>query len=149
MDAHNIDISVISIGNPWLDIVDPHEAAQKAREINDDMNASCLEYPGRLFMFGALPLSGTVEEIVAEVHRLRGLSCVRGVVMGMGGLGKGLDDERLDTVYAALQEEEMTVFLHPHYGLRADVYGPRAAEYGHVLPLALGYVQPSPTPRNV
>lgn len=100
-------------------------------------------------MFGALPLSGTVEEIVAEVHRLRGLNCVRGVVMGMGGLGKGLDDERLDTVYAALQEEEMIVFLHPHYGLQADVYGPRAAEYGHVLPLALGYVQPSPTSRNV
>lgn len=140
MDAHNIDISVISLANPWLDIVDPSEAAQKAREINDEMNAMCMQYPGRLFMFGALPLKGTLEETVAEIKRLHGLSCVRGVVMGTGGLGKGLDDLELDAVYAALQEEEMTVFLHPHYGLPAEVYGPRVADYGHVLPLALGYV---------
>lgn len=140
MDAHEIDISVISLANPWLDIVEPSEAAQRACEINDEMNSMCLQYPGRLFMFGALPLKGTLEETVLEIKRLRGLSCVRGVVMGTGGLGNGLDDQKLDAVYAALQEEELTVFLHPHYGLPAEVYGPRAAEYGHVLPLALGYV---------
>lgn len=140
MDAHGIDISVISLANPWLDIVDSSEATQRAHEINDGMNASCLEYPGRLFMFGALPMSGSVEEMVAEVRRLKGLNCVRGVVMGTGGLGKGLDDLRMEPIYEVLQEEAMTVFLHPHYGLLAEEYGPRAAEYGLVLPLALGYV---------
>ena len=30
-------------------------------------------------------------------------------------------------------------FYIPHYGLPSSVYGPRASEYGHVLPLALGF----------
>lgn len=143
MDQHGIDISVISLANPWLDFLPPAEATEKAREINNDMNTTCGQYPGRLFTFGTLPLSASVEEIVTEVHRLKRLKWMRGVVMGTSGLGKGLDDQRLDAVYAALQETRQTLFLHPHYGLPAEVYGPRAAEYGHVLPLALGY---SPLP---
>ena len=43
-------------------------------------------------------------------------------------------------IFEALAEAQLTVFLHPHYGLPNEVYGPRAsAEYGHVLPLALGF----------
>lgn len=143
MDAHGIDISVISLANPWLDFLDPSEAVRKAVGINDDMNATCLQYPGRLFAFGTLPLSASVDEIVGEVGRLRELACIRGVIMGTSGLGRGLDDERLNPVWKALQENNMTIFLHPHYGLPAEVYGPRAAEYGHVLPLALGLTTPS------
>jgi len=64
---------------------------------------------------------------------------MRGVIMGTSGLGRGLDDPALEPVWAALQETETLLFLHPHYGLPNDVYGPRAGEYGHVLPLALGF----------
>lgn len=92
-------------------------------------------------MFAALPLSASMEEVVAEVRRLGGLKTVRGVIMGTGGLGSGLDDERLGPVWGALEEAGLTVFLHPHYGLLGEVWGPRAAEYGHVLPLALGYAK--------
>lgn len=139
MDQHNIDISVVSLANPWLDFLPPSEAAEKARVINDDMDSTCGLYPGRLYAFGALPLSGTVEEITDEIRRLKGLPWMRGIVMGTSGLGKGLDDERLNPVYEALQETGQTMFLHPHYGLPAEVYGPRASDYGHVLPLALGF----------
>ena len=59
--------------------------------------------------------------------------------MGTSGIGKGLDDPELDPVWAALESSKKTVFLHPHYGLPNDVYGPRANDYGHVLPLALGF----------
>ncbi|KAI5840181.1 hypothetical protein DFP73DRAFT_559094 [Morchella snyderi] len=139
MDQHNIDISVVSLANPWLDFLPPSEAAATARLINDDMDASCGLYPGRLYAFGTLPLSASVEEITEEIRRLKGMSWIRGVVMGTSGLGNGLDDERLDPVYEALQETGQTMFLHPHYGLPTEVYGPRASEYGHVLPLALGF----------
>jgi predicted TIM-barrel fold metal-dependent hydrolase len=141
MDAHGIDISVISLANPWLDFLPPSTAASTARELNDAMDATCGEYPGRLFAFGALPMSASVEEIVDEVKRLATLKYMRGVVMGTSGLGSGLDDERLDKVYEALEETGQVVFLHPHYGLPKEVFGPRQSEYGLVLPLALGYVQ--------
>lgn len=139
MDHHDIDISVISLANPWLDFLPSTDAAPTAKKINDGMNELCALYPGRLFAFGTLPLSGTAPEIVAEVKRLKGLKYMRGVIMGTSGLGEGLDDARLDPMWAILQETQTVMFLHPHYGLPNEVYGARASEYGHVLPLALGF----------
>ncbi|RMZ70399.1 uracil-5-carboxylate decarboxylase [Pyrenophora seminiperda CCB06] len=139
MDLHKIDKSVISLANPWLDFLPPEEAGAAAKEINDDVNAQCGLYPGRLYFFATLPLSASTEVIVAEIERLKGLKYARGVIMGTSGLGQGLDDKALDPVYAALEQNKHVIFLHPHYGLPAEVYGPRASEYGHVLPLALGF----------
>ncbi|QIW94946.1 hypothetical protein AMS68_000464 [Peltaster fructicola] len=139
MDQHRIDISVISLANPWLDFVDPAEASNMARLVNDNMNQLCAESGGRLYAFGTLPLSAPVAEIVQEIKRLATLKYMRGVIMGTSGCGKGLDDPALDDVYEALQTNGQFIFLHPHYGLPSSLYGPYANDYGHVLPLALGF----------
>ncbi|KAF7680758.1 hypothetical protein GT037_002409 [Alternaria burnsii] len=139
MDLHKIDKSVISLANPWLDFLPAEEAGDAAKKINDDVNDQCSQYPGRLYFFGTLPLSASPEAITAEIERLSTLKYARGVIMGTSGLGQGLDDENLDPVYAALEKHQQLIFLHPHYGLPTSVYGPRASEYGHVLPLALGF----------
>jgi aminocarboxymuconate-semialdehyde decarboxylase len=138
MDQHGINISVISQANPWLDFLSASEAPGAAVEINDDINNMCGQYPGRLFAFGTLPVSAGAEACVQEVKRLKGLKWMRGVVLGTGGMGQGLDDLNMESVYTALEEAHLPVFLHPHYGLPSQVYGPRADEYGHVLPLAMG-----------
>ncbi|KAI9051320.1 hypothetical protein LZ554_004367 [Drepanopeziza brunnea f. sp. 'monogermtubi'] len=139
MDTHSIDISVISLANPWLDWVPQDEAAKAAQQINDEVNSECEKFPGRLFAFGSLPLSGGAAAIAQEIQRLKGLRYMRGVILGTTGLGKGLDDPELVPVFQALQDVQMPVFLHPHYGLPGSVWGERAGEYGHVLPLALGF----------
>lgn len=139
MDTHGIDISVISLANPWLDFVPSDEALKTAMKVNDDVEAQCAKYPGRLFGFGTLPLSGPVDGVVTEIRRLKGSKYMRGIIMGTSGLGRGLDDPALDPVYKALEETQTLMFLHPHYGLPGSVYGPRANDYGHVLPLALGF----------
>jgi len=139
MDLHKIDKSVISLANPWLDFLPASEAGPAAKEINDNVNEQCGQYPGRLYFFATLPLSAEPEVVAQEIERLASLEYARGVIMGTSGLGEGLDDEKLDVVYAALEKNKQLIFLHPHYGLPADVYGPRASEYGHVLPLALGF----------
>jgi predicted TIM-barrel fold metal-dependent hydrolase len=139
MDTHKIDKSVISLANPWLDFLPAEEAGETAKRINDDMDSLCAKYPGRLYAFGTLPLSAPAETIVAEIERLAGMKHMRGVIMGTSGLGNGLDDAALDPIYAALEKHNQMIFLHPHYGLPSAVYGPRANEYGHVLPLALGF----------
>jgi predicted TIM-barrel fold metal-dependent hydrolase len=139
MDQHKIDKSVISLANPWLDFLPKEEAGDAARKINDDVNEICAGYPGRLYAFGTLPLSADADTIVKEVERLSGLKYMRGVIMGTSGLGNGLDDPALDPVWAAIEKAGQMIFLHPHYGLPKEVYGPRGNEYGHVLPLALGF----------
>ncbi|TAQ87424.1 hypothetical protein B7494_g4255 [Chlorociboria aeruginascens] len=139
MDKHSIDISVISLANPWLDWVPASEAREAARGINDEVDEVCAQFPGRLFAFATLPLSGGREVIVPEIERLQGLKFMRGVILGTTGLGKGLDDPELLPVFEALQAAKLPVFLHPHYGLPSSVWGDRANDYGHVLPLALGF----------
>ena len=109
MDAHGIDISVISLANPWLDWLPPEGAADIARNINDDMERTCAEHEGRLYAFGTLPLSAPVEEVVQEVERLANLRHMRGIIMGTSGLGSGLDDPDLNPIYAALEMHEQLV----------------------------------------
>ncbi|KAL4751986.1 hypothetical protein BDW72DRAFT_79900 [Aspergillus terricola var. indicus] len=156
MRQHGINCSVISLANPWLDFVEPAEVQTWAERINDDLEKTCatvnkaadpgntltLDQKETLFAIGALPLSApNSEPVVAEIKRLKTLEHLRGVIMGTSGLGKGLDDAKLDPVWEALQETETLMFLHPHYGLPDEAYGgPEATgRYGHVLPLALGF----------
>jgi aminocarboxymuconate-semialdehyde decarboxylase len=139
MDTHSIDISVISLANPWLDWVPAAEAAKAAAGINNEVNEECGKFPGRLFAFGTLPLSGGKDIIITEIARLKELKYIRGIILGTTGLGKGLDDPELLPIFQALQDAELPIFLHPHYGLPGSVWGERASDYGHVLPLALGF----------
>ncbi|KAK3680142.1 hypothetical protein LTR78_000519 [Recurvomyces mirabilis] len=106
MSKHNIDISVLSLANPWLDWLPPDSAAETARKVNDDVERMCSEHEGKLFAFGTLPLSAPADEIVAEIDRLVTLPHHRGIVMGTSGLGSGLDDPELDPLYASLEKHE-------------------------------------------
>ena len=139
MEKHGIDISIVSLANPWLDWLPSSEAADTARKVNDEVERMCAEHAGKLYAFGTLPLSAPAEGVVAEIERLSTLKHHRGIIMGTSGLGNGLDDPALDPIYAALEKHEQLVFLHPHYGLPTSVYGERASDYGHVLPLAIGF----------
>ncbi|KAL6924479.1 hypothetical protein ACHAPO_003700 [Fusarium lateritium] len=140
MDTHKIDISVISLANPWLDFLDPSESGSIAESVNQEFSRMCGEHPRRLFFFGTLPLTANLETILESIKYLPTLKYCRGVILGTSGLGKGLDDPNLLPIFEALARADLTVFLHPHYGLPNHVWGPRAsAEYGHVLPLALGF----------
>lgn len=109
MATHGIDISVISLANPWLDWLPSQEAAETARKVNDDVERMCAEHPGKLFAFGTLPLSAPADQVVEEIKRLKSLPHMRGIVMGTSGLGAGLDDPALDLIYAALEEQEQLI----------------------------------------
>lgn len=91
METHGIDISVISLANPWLDWLPAESAAETARVVNDDVERMCGEHEGKLYAFGTLPLSASADEVVNEIERLKSLKHCRGVVMGTSGLGSGLE----------------------------------------------------------
>jgi predicted TIM-barrel fold metal-dependent hydrolase len=156
MQQHGIDCSVISLANPWLDFLEPLEAQKWAEQINNDLEVTCAKHnastnpdktlplQGRstLFAFAALPLSAPSPQIIVdEIKRLKTLPHIRGVIMGTSGLGSGLDDDRLGPIWATLEETQLLLFLHPHYGLPSEAFGGAEAtgRYGHVLPLALGF----------
>jgi predicted TIM-barrel fold metal-dependent hydrolase len=151
MATHGITASIISLANPWLDFLEPATALPTAKQINEDLDSACGAQNSkstagtdkhatlRLYAFASLPLSAPMDDILSAIKHVSDLPHTRGVILGTSGLGNGLDDQAMEPVWAALAAEKIPVFLHPHYGLPMSTFGPRAGDYGHVLPLALGF----------
>lgn len=148
MTLHGINVSVVSLANPWLDFIPSSESPKWAQTINNELEDACVDFSTqpsnsicRLFAFGTLPFSASAEEISAEIIRLKTLPHLKGIIMGTTGLGCGLDDSALDPIWQSLQATATIVFLHPHYGLPDTAFGDPeiVARSGHVLPLALGF----------
>ncbi|KAF9464359.1 hypothetical protein BDZ94DRAFT_1216363 [Collybia nuda] len=146
MDRHGIDVSVVSTANPWLDFLSASQAQILASELNDDLEQYCSTSPDvpdvsikRLYGFGLLPLVPdiTTASLLHAVDQISNLPHLRGLIMGTRGIGKGLDDEALDPVWAAIEKAGLVVFIHPHYGVDGKSWGDK--DNGHVLPLALGF----------
>ncbi|KAJ7639029.1 amidohydrolase 2 [Roridomyces roridus] len=145
MNRHGINVSVVSSANPWLDFLSAPEAKTLASELNEDLEQYCSEGPSlsptlqRLYGFGLLPLVPGISTsaLVDSIEQISKLLHLRGIILGSRGVGKGLDDEALDPVWAALEKTGLVAFIHPHYGVDEKAWGEKSN--GHVLPLALGF----------
>ncbi|KEP46747.1 putative 2-amino-3-carboxymuconate-6-semialdehyde decarboxylase [Rhizoctonia solani 123E] len=145
MDKHDIDISVVSTANPWLDFLTAKEAPLLATQLNEDLETYCATGPSlssslrRFYGFGLLPLLPDVptSEITSVIEQIGTLPHLKGVIMGTKGIGKGLDDPELEPIWEAIASKGLVIFLHPHYGIPDELFGD--IENGHVLPLALGF----------
>lgn len=141
-------LQLFSTANPWLDFLPASQAHDLALELNNDLEEYCSASPTiaaaqsplkRLYGFGLLPLVPEISTwaLLESVHQIANLPHLRGLIMGTRGIGKGLDDQALDPVWAAIEKAGLVVFLHPHYGVDAQAWGEN--DNGHVLPLALGF----------
>lgn len=133
MDQHGIDRSVISLGNPWVDFMDPAEAAGWAASLNHEFDALGCGQP-RLRAFGVLPLQA-VEAACTEARHIRALPHLAGAIMGTRPGGRHLDDPALEPFWETAASLQLPLFVHPHYTLGTDWMG----GYGQALHLALGF----------
>lgn len=158
MNRHAIDISIVSLANPWLDFLDAPQAVTSANECNADLQQYCadatelfaesegeVQAERRMKAFGIMPLAQGVDpkEVVKSLEVIKQSPSLCGAILGSRGLGKGLDDPALEPVWQKAAELGLVLFLHPHYGVGADASKPDglwgAQDNGHVLPLALGF----------
>ncbi|MFP4484995.1 MAG: amidohydrolase family protein [Spirochaetaceae bacterium] len=133
MEAAGIDLSVISLGNPWLDFLPAEEAPEAARGVNTELD----ELAGGSEAFralGVLPMQ-TPEAAAREVAFVGERRNLSGVILGTRAGNAPLDAPQVEPVWAALEDAGLPVFLHPHYGLGYDEMTGR----GHTMPPALGF----------
>ncbi|KAH7069460.1 hypothetical protein FB567DRAFT_224438 [Paraphoma chrysanthemicola] len=149
MDQHGIDVSILSLGNPWLDFLtaedDRAAAGDVSDKINEEMEQMCCQYEGRLYFFATLPMTAGPGAVLQHIATLSSHAHCRGVVMGYAGFGRGMDDPVFIPVLKTLANAGLPVFFHPNYGLPIDVFGPCCAQHGQVLPVSIGFTTETTT----
>lgn len=132
MDRFGIGRSILSLGNPWLDIFDEPTSRELAGRVNRELAEIQSASNGRFGALGVLPSGiGDAAAVISEIIALD----LRGVVIGTQPAGRLLDDPELEVVWNAAEEAGLPILIHPHYGVgMAEMDG-----LGHAGPVALAF----------
>ena len=87
-----------------------------------------------MYGFATLPVRNQ-PACIEEIKRLKSLSKIKGVILGTPGAGDGMDAITMRKTLETIANENLTIFLHPHYGVGNEHY----KDTGHALFLALGF----------
>ncbi len=112
MDRHGIDVSVLSLSSPGVQVLEGRPAVKLARAVNDEGAAIGAEHPGRFGLFISLPLpdvQASLEEIDYGFDTLK----ADGVVLMTNIRGRYLGDPEFLPVFEALDRRGAVVYLHP------------------------------------
>lgn len=114
MDAHQIDLALISLNIPGPDLAgEPSEADELARIGNDGIADAVSRHPGRFRGFGGLGF-GDVDTSCREVERcIDDLGFTGLQVFAYVGGKRGLDDPIFEPIWALLAKRGFPLVLHP------------------------------------
>jgi uncharacterized protein len=114
MDAHGIDLQVISHVAPAAQGLSGAEAAARAREANDLLAAAVAAYPGRFAGFATLPTSDP-HAAAAELDRAIVELGFAGALVNstLGSNGAFLDDARFEPLLDRFERLDAPLYLHP------------------------------------
>lgn len=93
----------------WLD---PEDGAALSRYINEQIADMVARQPDRFFGLGAVPLQD-VDRAIEELAFLTGELGLSGVEIGTNVNGTPLGDASLEPFFAAAEERDAAVFVHP------------------------------------
>jgi 2,3-dihydroxybenzoate decarboxylase len=152
MDAHGVDMQVLSLTSGVEVITDPAEAVAVARKVNDYLAEVVAAHPTRFAGFAALPLQDP-DAAVVELRRAVADLGLKGVLHNDHILGHYLDEPQFRPVWAELERLGVTLYLHPaiipaerlrvfegHPVLSGPSWGWTAAAGAHALRLIYGGV---------
>lgn len=113
MDASGIDIAVLSLGSPGVQLFDTARATALAAESNDQLAEAIARHPDRfvgLAAFSPLDTDNAAKELERGVTKLG----LRGGILNGHTLGTYLDDEKYWQVFEAAEALDVPIYLHPN-----------------------------------
>ncbi len=113
MDAAGIDMQVLSLTSPGVQVFDAATANALARDSNDELAAAIARHPTRFVgLAAAAPQDppAAAREIERGVRRLG----LRGVIINSHTMGERLDDPKFWAIFEAAEALDVPVYLHPN-----------------------------------
>lgn len=112
MDEAGIDMQVLSLSFPGVELFDAADATPLAREINDELSEAVARYPSRLSGFATIAPQApeaAAEELERAVMKLG----LKGAVVNGHIRGEFLDDRKYWAIFEVAEKLDVPIYLHP------------------------------------
>ncbi|MFM1885172.1 MAG: hypothetical protein RL026_329 [Pseudomonadota bacterium] len=113
MDAAGIDMALLLLTSPGVQVFEPGLASALATESNDILVDHIRRHPTRyagLAAFAPNAPQAAAKELERAVTKLG----LKGAVMNSHTMGEYLDDEKYDDIFATLQALDVPLYIHPN-----------------------------------
>ena len=151
MDATGIDMQLLLLGAPGVQIFEAGEATALAGAANDAAAAAVSAHPKRLTALAAVAPQApddAAKELERAVHALG----MKGALINSHTHGEYLDDPKFSPIFEAAEALDVPIYIHPRepspqmvqpylaYGLTGPIWGFNAETGLHAVRLILGGV---------
>ena len=113
MDAAGIDMAVLALSSPGVQVFEPAQGTALARMANDMLAEGVAAHPDRflgLAAFSPLDIGEAEKELERGVTKLG----LRGGILNSHTLGVYLDDEKYWGLFEAAEALDVPIYLHPN-----------------------------------
>jgi 5-carboxyvanillate decarboxylase len=111
MDEVGIDMQVVSLTSPGVQVFSPGLATRLARESNDALAEAVRAAPSRLAGLGAIAPQNPAAA-AREIERMRSLGLC-GLIVNSHTFGEYLDAPRYAPIFEAMEATGLPMYLHP------------------------------------
>ena len=113
MDASGVDVHVLSLTSPGVQVFDAPTAVALARSSNDQLAAAVAKHPTRFAGLAAIAPQSPPEAAKELERGVRQLG-LKGAILNSHTLGLYLDDPKTWEIFAAAEALDVPIYLHPN-----------------------------------
>jgi 6-methylsalicylate decarboxylase len=113
MDEAEIDIAILSISTPGVQLQDRQASRKLARQCNELAASLISKYPKRFGAFASVSMSN-IEDAIEEVKYALDVLKLEGVVLFTNSNGIYLGDPSVMPLFYELQRRKTVVYVHPN-----------------------------------
>jgi 5-carboxyvanillate decarboxylase len=113
MDASGIDVQILSLTSPGVQIFDADTATSLARSANDELAAAIAAHPDRYAGLAAIAPQNP-SEAAKELERAVRTHKLKGAIVNSHTQGEYLDDLKFWDIFAAAEALDVPIYLHPN-----------------------------------
>lgn len=119
LDAYGIDVQIVSLTTPSVELIPAAEGVPWASKVNDHLAQMCADFPGRFYFYATLPYQD-VKASVVELERAYNELGAKGITMFSNLAGEPIYDPRFLPIYEAAESYGLPVFIHPAPPITSD-----------------------------